>query len=152
LQIDLREKARNYAFLLLKFRPRSEQEIRQRLQRKNYDPQIIRETLIFLKEHNFIDDHAFTDAWINYRLKRPFGLRRIEQELRLKGIEKGLIQEKISQAKKGYCELETVEKLARERLKKLKNIEPQKARARIYAYLMRRGFSPDAITEAVNRR
>ncbi len=78
------EKARAYAFLLLKFRLRRENELLARLKQKGFSEQVSKDTVNFLKEKEFIDDRVFAKGWVASRLKRPFGLRRIKQELNLK--------------------------------------------------------------------
>lgn len=143
------EKARNYAFLLLKFRLRSENEIRQRLKKKKFQPRIIEETIAFLKERRFIDDSSFARAWISSRLKKPLGMRRLREELRVKGISREIIENNIEEAKKSYCEEDTVKKIIREKWSKLKGIDPLKAKRRIYSYLLRRGFFPQTIMESL---
>ena len=150
-KIDSLQKTRNYAFLLLKFRPRSEKEIYQRLKKKKFDDRIIKETIAFLKDKDFINDNYFAKAWVESRLKRPLGLRRIKQELRIKGIGKEIIDSQIDEIKKNYSEEDIVAEIARERFNRLKNIEPEKAKRRLYAYLLRRGFSPDIVVEIVNQ-
>ena len=142
-------KARESAFRLLKLRPRSEYEIRQKLERKQYTDDIIDETTEYLKQLQLIDDRRFTKAWINSRLARPFGLNRIRQELKLKGIEDQIIKEELATAKETFTEDEAVLALAQRRFKRYKNIEPIKAKRRTYEYLVRRGFSSAAITKAV---
>ncbi|MCX5696540.1 MAG: regulatory protein RecX [Candidatus Omnitrophica bacterium] len=137
--------AREYAFLLLKFRSRSAQELRQRLEKKKFTPQAVEETIGFLKEKKFIDDLSFARAWVTERLKKPFGLRRIELELRQKGISAPVIEESLKAAQDGYIEEEIVRGVAKERFSRLEGIEPQKARRRLYGYLVRRGFSPEII-------
>lgn len=148
--IDNFQKAKNYAFLLLKFRPRSEKEIFLRLQRKKFDLKVIAETLEFLKERKFIDDRCFARAWIESRIKKPSGLNLLRQELRLKGVEQEIISDLIRETKESYSEKETVVKIAQDKLKKLKNIEPNKAKRRVCAFLLRRGFSPDVVSETLN--
>lgn len=149
--IDLLSKAKNYAFLLLKFRPRSEKEIYQRLKKKKFDDRIIKETIAFLKDKDFINDNYFAKAWVESRLKRPLGLRRIKQELRIKGIGKEIIDSQIDEIKKNYSEEDIVAEIARERFNRLKNIEPEKAKRRLYAYLLRRGFSPEIVIDVINK-
>lgn len=146
---DSFERAKNYAFLLLKFRPRSQVEISYRLKKKKFSEAIIKETTSFLKDKGFIDDDYFARAWIESRLKRPFGFKRIKQELKLKGLKAETIDKEIDSAKTNYCEQDIVAKLAKQRLANLKHIEPQKAKQRVYAYLLRRGFSPDVIMDAI---
>lgn len=147
---ELLQKAKEYAFLLLKFRLRSEKELCQRLKKKRFHEEIIRETVSFLKDKGFIDDNLFAKTWIESRLKKPLGLRKIKQELNLKGIDKEIIDTQISEIKKDYCEQDLVKKIAKVRLSKLKGIEPRKAKRRVYAYLLRRGFSPEIIIDALS--
>ena len=148
-EIDYFLRAKKYAFLLLKFRLRSEKEIAERLRKKKFPEQIVKETTLFLKDKKFIDDVAFTKAWVSSRLRRPFGLRKIKQELAQKGLSKEIIQDALAQVKEHYNESQVVSQLAQQRFSKLKGIEPLKAKARVYGYLMRRGFSPEVIGEVI---
>lgn len=144
------DKARDYAFFLLKFRLRSEDEIIQRLRKKKIPEDTIKEVTSFLREKRFVDDNNFAQAWLNSRLKRPLGLRRIRQELSQKGIAKGVVETEIAKVK-DYSETEVVSDLARERLNKLKGIELVKAKRRLYGYLIRRGFSPEVVIDVLNQ-
>ena len=148
---DLLQKAKDYAFLLFKFRPRSEKELCQRLKNKKFDDRTIRDTLAFLKDKAFLDDFSFARAWIESRLKKPFGLRRIRQELKLKGIDEEIISSRIAAAKEGYSEEEIVRKIAKEKFNKIRNLETDKAKRRIFSYLIRRGFSSDTVADAVRQ-
>lgn len=143
------EKAKEYCFLLLKFRLRSEKEICQRLKQKNFNEAVIKGALDFLKEYRFIDDALFAKTWIESRLKKPLGIRKIKEELKIKGIDKEIIEDALGQIQPGYSEEEVVSRLTRDRLKKPKGIEPQKAKRRVFAYLLRRGFSPDIVMDVV---
>lgn len=151
MKADALQKARNYCFLLLKFRLRSEKEVYQRLKNKKFDEQIIRETLIFLKDKGFLDDNLFAKSWIDSRLKKPLGIRRIRQELKLKGIGKEIIDARLGEVKNNYSEEEVVAKIVNKRLKRLRDEEPRTAKRRLYAYLMRRGFSTEAASSALTK-
>jgi len=143
------ESALGYAFLLLKFRLRSEKEIRARLVKRKIDPQIINKVVDFLKGKNFIDDQLFAKSWIRSRLKRPLGIRRVTQELKLKGVDQAVIESQIKKARKDYSESEVVKKLAVDKFRKIKGVDRYKAKQRIYRYLHYRGFSSGIITEAL---
>lgn len=143
------EIARAYAFLLLKFRLRSENELKGRLKQKGFSEELSQDTVNFLKDKEFIDDRVFAKGWVAARLRRPFGLRKIRQELMQKGLDKEIIDHSLSQVKEHYNESQIVSQLAQQRFSKLKGIELLKAKARVYAYLMRRGFSPDIISDIV---
>lgn len=145
------EKAKDYAFLLLKFRMRSEKELAARLKKKKFDDEIINETLSFLKDKGFIDDNYFAKTWIESRIKKPLGIRRLKQELKLKGVDKEIIDRQIEEVKKDYSEEDVVLAVVRKKIERLRDIDPYKAKRRIYAYLLRRGFSPEIVMDAVNQ-
>jgi len=143
------EIARAYAFLLLKFRLRSENELKLRLRQKGFSEELSQDTVNFLKDKEFIDDRVFARSWVAARLKRPFGLRKIRQELVQKGLDQEIIENSLSQVKEDYHESQIVSQLAQQRYSKLKGIEPLKAKARVYAYLIRRGFASDIVSDIV---
>lgn len=145
------ESARVYAFLLLKFRLRSEAELKARLKLKGFTEELAEDTVEFLKEREFIDDRVFAKGWAAARLKRPLGIRRIRQELLAKGLDKQIIEDALGQVKENYSEGRIVSELAQQRFSRLKGIEPLKAKSRVYAYLLRRGFSPDIVSETIKQ-
>ena len=53
--------------------------------------------------------------------------------------------------KKKYPEEEIVEKVAKERLNRLKGLDPVSVKRRLYSYLLRRGFSPEIVNDIVMR-
>ena len=144
-------KARETVFRLLKLRPRSEHEIRQKLEKKEFSHDIIDETIQYLKHIQLIDDRRFAKAWIHSRLARPFGLNRIRFELKTKGINNQIIQEELSGAKETFAEDEAVLALAQRRFQKYKRVEKLKAKRRTFEFLVRRGFSSDAISKALRQ-
>jgi regulatory protein len=148
-EADLSRKALEYAFLLLKYRLRSENEIRLRMKNKKFSQEVIDKTVLFLKEKRFIDDNIFAKAWVDSRIKRPLGLRRIEQELKLKGVDKEVIQAQVARVKKDYAEEDIVKGIVQSRLKRLKAKDAQEIKRKMYAYLIRRGFSPEVVYDAV---
>jgi len=147
----LLQKAKNYAFLLLKFRLRSEKELRQRLEKKKFSEEIIEKAISSLKDKGFIDDNYFAKSWIESRIQKPLGIRRLKQELIIKGVDKAIIASQINEIKEDYPEEEIVIRIAKNRLNKLKGCDPQKARKRIYAYLLRRGFSPEIVIDILTK-
>ncbi|MBI4708424.1 MAG: regulatory protein RecX [Candidatus Omnitrophica bacterium] len=143
------EQAKSYAFLLLKFRLRSENELYQRLVKKGFFSEVAREVVSFLKEKRFIDDKLFTKAWVDSRIKKPYGVRRIKQELLRKGIAQEVIDKQLVQLKDSYSEVDVVRQISEERMAKLKGLDKDVAKRRVYGYLLRRGFSPDVILEVL---
>ncbi|RKY28916.1 MAG: hypothetical protein DRP74_09395 [Candidatus Omnitrophota bacterium] len=147
---DSINKARNYAYLLLKFRLRSEKEISDRLKRKKFTPEVIRKTLQFLREKGFINDFEFARSWVNSRVKKPLGILRLKQELKVKGINPDIAEAVLKDLKSNYAEEKIVRELAQEKFKRIKGAEEKKKR-RVFNYLLRRGFSPAAIIGSLNQ-
>ncbi len=147
---DILQKAKNYCFLLLKFRARSETEIYDSLKRKKFDEEIIKAACKSLKEKGFIDDDCFAQQWIVSRLRKPFGLRRIRQELILKGIADNVIESNIAKITDNYSEEDIILNIAKIKLSKFTGQDTDKEKKRLYGYLLRRGFSSEVIVNVIN--
>jgi regulatory protein len=94
---------------------------------------------------------VFARSWVSSRIKRPLGLKRIAQELKLKGVGKDIIEDTLKEIRQDYPEEEIVARLARARLEKAKDVDPRQAKRRVYAYLMRRGFHHETVSEVMGR-
>ena len=130
---------------------RSEKELRERLKKKKFNDEAIRETIAFLKDKNFINDCTFAHKWLESRIRKPLGLRKIKQELKIKGISPEIIDKEFNALKVNYSEENVLLRIIKEKSDKLKTLDPQKAKRRIYAYLLRRGFSPETVIEAMKK-
>ena len=104
-----------------------------------------------IKKLKLINDEEFAKAWVESRVKMPLGFNRLKRELRLKGIADDVVAKVISQARHNINQEETVNRLAKDKFGRLKNLEPNKAKRRIYAYFLRRGFAPDIVIDAIKR-
>jgi len=155
---DLRELAaaeekrwiRESALRLLGYRARSRTELRQRLERKGYEPELIEETLDLLARGGMIDDADFSRAWVRARTgARPMGPGRIAAELRQKGVEREVIREALepldSETEQGLAL-----KVARQKAEQFRGEDARDARRKIAAALMRRGFSWSACAAALD--
>ena len=143
--------ALHYALRLLKFRPRSEYELLQRLKRRGFCEDIAKKAIAFLKQNSLINDAEFARLWVESRIKKPLGKNRLRQELKLKGIDKRRIEQAIDSLGEKYSEERVIKDLIARRKKRSRGIQPQKAKQRIFLYLLRRGFSPDKIREEITR-
>ena len=147
--MDSFEKLYNKALRFLSFRPRSEKEIRDYLQKKNSDPQTAQKIIDKLKEYNFINDKEFARLWFESRIKlKPRAIRVIKLELKQKGIEDELIDEIFDNTKTDDKELALV--LAEKRFKRYAKEEPQKAKEKMYRFLISKGFNYDTIKDVVD--
>ncbi|MFH1678307.1 MAG: regulatory protein RecX [Candidatus Omnitrophota bacterium] len=143
-------KALQCAFNLLKYRPRSEYELYQRLKRRGFSETPINNAIFLLKEKNLINDLEFARIWVESRINKPLGLKRIKQELRIKGIKEELIDRALADFSGNYNEEEAIRNLVCQRWERLSHIQPkEKVKQRIFMYLLRRGFSPEKVRQAI---
>jgi len=144
------KKAKDYAFKLLSYRPRSIKEIRNRLKKKDYSSKVILEVIKSLKRLKLLNDREFVRMWVESRIKtRPMGRYRLYQELIQKGIDRDLIEKTLSNYREEK-EIELAKELAQGKLKRsYRNLDRVTARRRLYGFLQRRGFSYDAIQEVM---
>ncbi len=104
-----------------------------------------------MKAKGFVDDCVFAREWISSRIKKPLGVLRLKQELRLKGISAQIINQELERLKESYSEEDTVLQIAIRQFQKLKTLENTLAQKRVYGYLLRRGFSPEIIVNVINQ-
>lgn len=142
-------RARDAVLRLLKFRARSEQELRGRLGAKNFPLSVIERTIRHFKEADLINDGRFARQWASSRLKKPFGIGRIRLELKKKGIDGATIREVLDETARHYDEPAAAAALARRRAGQYRDIGPEKIKRRVYGYLRRRGFSAAAVIKAI---
>ena len=142
---------RQSALRFLKIRPRSVAELKSKLELKGFEVSEIEETLQWLQNIKLLDDRTFTKSWIQYRLARPFGFRRIISELKEKGVADEIIEQAIEEVKLEYVESETILELAQRRAKRLTGIDPQKRKKRIYDFLIRRGFAVGEVMKVIKK-
>ena len=96
-----------------------------------------------------LDDRAFTKSWISYRLARPFGFRRIIQELKDKGIDQETIEQAVTEVKGSYNPENVALELAQRRWQRLPAIDPEKKKKRVMDFLLRRGFEADVVLKVL---
>jgi regulatory protein len=139
------------ALRFLKIRPRSIAELKERLGIKGFSSTEIEITVLDLMASGLLDDRAFTKSWINYRLARPFGFRRIIQELRAKGVDQEIIEDAVAEIEGSYDPEKVVLELARRRWQRLPAIDPVKKKKRVLDFLLRRGFEADIVMKVLKQ-
>jgi regulatory protein len=145
-------KAKSYCLRLIKFRVRSEYEIRGKLKNKDYAEGTIDQAIDFLKKCALLDDVLFAKLWVTSRVKKPLGLRRLAFELKQKGISPEIIETSLESLKDEYSEEKVLQGLVDVKLAKMKNLEPEKIKARLYGYFLRKGFSQGYLIEILNKK
>ena len=136
-----------HALRYLGYRPRSEAEIRSYLRRRGYPPGVSDQVLEKLRSLNYVDDGSFARNWaLTKAQSQGYGPRRIEQELRTKGIVPSLIREVIRETLDQCDEKTQAKKLLAKRFNS-ENIRDLKTLRRAAAFLQRRGYSNQVISD-----
>jgi regulatory protein len=133
---------------LLVGRPRSEAEVRRRLERAGYPPPTIGSVLERLRAAGDLDDGAFARVWVENRMAfRPRGAAMLRAELRRKGVAPTHIDSALADVDEAEAAWAAVQRAAR----RWENLESSARREKIYAYLLRRGFDNDTIRLVLRR-
>ena len=136
----------------LSYRPRSEWEVNKYLRQKGCEPQVSDTVIANLRSLNYLDDLSFAQIWARSRLEsRGYGPRRVEQELRLKGIDAGVIREAMQESLQHTSEQESARKILLKRFGGA-SLQDAKAQRRAVALLQRRGFSSKVIFDLLRYR
>lgn len=147
----LPKRAKLRAMHLLEKRPYTEKAMRDKLRDGQFSTEIIDEAIDYLKGYKYIDDYNYALQYIDtYTECRS--VRKIEQELKQKGIKSDIITKAISD-RRDEGELGDERKMIRSLLEK-KHYSPDMADAKeknkIMNYLFNKGFSIDNIRREMN--
>jgi regulatory protein len=142
------EFARAYltALRFLSYRPRSEAEIRQRLEREEISDMTTDRIVAKLFDERQLDDRRFAEMYAESKmLRKPIGARRLRRELRQKGIDEAII----NAVERLYCssenEIENARLLAEKKLAADRTADPLKKKRRLADFLARRGYDWEII-------
>jgi regulatory protein len=134
---DMGESVYDAALRYLSFRPRSEQEIRRYLARRDLSEQATDEVLARLSRLGFSNDRQFAAFWVeNREAFRPRGRWALRAELRQKGVADEVIEDALSEVD----EEQSAQRAAEQALRRYARNDEQTFRRRLLAYLQRRGF------------
>ena len=154
--MDLQHRIEKYFSLVYRYltiRNRSEKEIRDYLQKKNADTDIIDAIVQKLYEQKFLDDEAFARGWIRSRaMFRPRGKRMLQMELQQKGIHKEIIEKVLNEENEDVPdELTQAKNIIGKRVAKLQGEPRHVIYQKVGAFLGRRGYGWDIIKKAIDQ-
>jgi len=132
---------------------RTRHDLERRLKEKGFAAGEIAATLDRLTEVGLVDDVEYARAWLAGRWgRRPSGWRRLQQELRAKGVSQEdaeRARELLSERGGAPDEVQSAAKLAAQARKRYARLDPQVQRQRLYSLLARRGYDSDVIRRAL---
>lgn len=138
-----KEKALNY----LEYRIHSEKELSQKLKRAGALDEDIEKIIEFLKEYKLLDDEDFATRFArDLKVLKKYGKNRIKQELYLKGINKDIIDNVLSDLED--TDMDTLYDMIK---KHLKGNFDKKNTDRVIRYFITRGYSIDEIKTCIRK-
>lgn len=143
-------RAKEDAYRLLSFRARAQKEIEDRLRRREYEDDVIAEVLAGLRTAGYVDDVDFARSWVSAR-GGTRGRRALAHELRQKGVAAEVAQETLDQEKSDEAEQASAHTAAVKKVGTRPLDQSREARAKLAAFLQRRGFGWDTIRPVLAR-
>lgn len=142
--------AYNYAVNLLSRAPKSEKELKVKMQDKGYDVIFIENVIKKLREQRYIDDERYSEMFISSKINTSKdGRRKIKEALYNKGINKEIIDEKLSSVSEEE-EIERAFLLAKKKLASMKEEDTRKKTLKLSNYLINKGFEYSTVKKVVS--
>jgi regulatory protein len=140
---------REAALRLLERQRRTRSDLARRLRDKGFAETVVEQALDRLAAVGLVDDVEYARAFMaGRRARRAAGQRRLEQELRTRGVGAEDIQragERLDEEQGAMDEVAAARKVVAQAERRYRGLEPRVRRQRLYALLARRGFDGDVI-------
>ena len=128
----------DHALNFLTFRPRSREEVRRNLYKRQTPQELIERVLAKLEEMRVLSDAQFAEFWVENREQfNPRGARALSAELRQRGVDRETIEATVAPERREERALAAAQK----KLRGLANADYQTFRKQLGGFLLRRGFS-----------
>lgn len=142
--------AKTAAVRLLARRARTRADLEARLRRKGLVAEAIRQALDDLERAGYIDDEQYARDRVAELLRRsPRGQAALMHALTGEGLPWDLAERIVAERLEGEDTGRWAVEAARERAKRLRGLDEETARRRLYGYLKRRGFEDGEVLRAI---
>ena len=144
--------AYNAALRILTRRDHSRYELVRKLKQRGFSSEDISHAVTACEKYDYIDDERTAKVYIRQLKRKGYGKKRIQLELKKKGL-KGdrilnILDERVSETE----ECEGAQRILTKNVKRFEREKDlQKRRDKIYRFLHTRGFSREVITKTIKR-
>ena len=142
------------ALRLLTVRPRSQQELRDRLSRAGYGEEVVARVEARLLELSFLDDQAFAREWAEHAMTaKGLSSRAIRRGLEARGISSAGIDRALAELAPAEesSDAERALAVARRRAATYGGSPPAAAYRKLVSYLGQKGYEADLVFEVCRR-
>jgi regulatory protein len=146
-----RERTVQRAVKLLAAKPRSVEELRERLLEKQWaDEAAVDYALAKLKEYGYLDDERFAFGFASYRVRqKPVGRQRLARDLQTKKVSKETADAALELVYQETPEEELIARAIEKRVRLRGRPATRQETKSLYDHLLRLGFSYDLIIRKV---
>ena len=144
--------AKQIALDYLAYKPRTAEEVRRKLERKDVGADTAEAVVERMRELGYLDDAAYAQQFARRRHEvKGYGPRRIQSDLQRRGVARRHVESAVQALREDADLLERAREQARKRWKRLQR-EPdaRRRRKKLSDYLLRRGYSYDTIRQVVD--
>lgn len=142
--------ALNSALRILTRRDHSRYELVRKLKLRGYSRQDIDHAVSACEEYGYIDDLRTAKVYIRQLKRKGYGKKRIQLELKKKGLRGDRVQSILAESVSEADESEAAQRIVKKNLKRFeRERDLKKRRDKIYRFLQTRGFSREVITNTL---
>jgi len=132
------------------YQERCHKEVVQKLKDMSMIPEAIDVVVVYLLQHNYLNEERFTKSFVSGKLKiKKWGKRRLTLELKKKNISKINISQALTEID-GNEYIEIFNDLAQKRCKSLNEKNKYKKKKKLIDYLLYRGWESFLVYDKVN--
>jgi regulatory protein len=148
---EVRNRTFNRAIKLLTIKARSVAELRERLlQGKNADEAVVDTVIARLQEYGYLNDERFAFSYASLKVKqRPLGRRRLERDLKLKQVAKGVAEEALQLVYAETPEEQLIEAAIEKRVRLRGRPKTREEAKKLFDHLLRQGFEFELVSDKV---
>lgn len=142
-------KAKSAALKIIERTYKTEKEMIEKLQSRDFSDEVIQRVISFMKEYAFIDDAKYTQMYVKDKIKNR-GRNRIKYDLLRKGVDEEIISNKIN----SFDSEEEIDIAIELGSKKYNSIikreqDQRKIKQKLSQFLLSRGYTWDTINKVV---
>jgi len=145
---ELKQKALNFA----SFKPRTEQQVRNKLSKLGYKSEECDYAILFLKKFDYLNDERYATAITNDWLKRrPSSASHMIGDLCKRGINKDIAQKVVNSLFPNVDVVGLAEQSSEKKMRAIKNLPLDRQKLRLFNHLQRMGFTWDVINQMMKK-
>jgi regulatory protein len=140
-----------YACNLLGRRAYSVNELRVKLQKKEYEFYTINAVVQECLDRRFLDDYDYAQCYLNVLKARNYGLFKIKMYMKKKGLEENIVEQVLEEGNILEEELDLAKDALQKKLFNLRNeTDHRKLKEKCYRFLASRGFRSEIISQLIS--